>query len=66
MSNLVSKFVNFFTKPTSNDEYIINKWKKEQEEKELPRFSTDKEAGFIDTTRGTGNKGLTKVKQNAN
>ena len=38
MFNLVSKFVNFFTKPTSNDEYIVNKWKKEQKERELPRF----------------------------
>jgi|TARA_R110000787_G_scaffold236540_2_gene343099 hypothetical protein len=66
MFNLVSKFVNFFTKPTSNDEYIVNKWKKEQKERELPRFSTDKEAGFVDTTLGPSNKGLTKVKQNAN
>ena len=58
MSNLINKFVDFFTKP-HDDEYIIDKWTREQKGKELPRFSTDKEAGFIDTKRVTGNKGLT-------
>ena len=54
MPDLINKFIDFFTKPTSTDEYIIDKWKREHEE-ELPRFSTDEEAGFIDTTRGTDN-----------
>ncbi len=55
MSNLINKFVDFFTKP-HDDEYIIEKWKKENKG-ELQGFATDKEAGFIE--RGTGNKGLT-------
>ena len=65
MSDYINKFIDFFTKPTLTDEYIIEKWKKENKGK-LQGFATDKEAGFIDTKRVTGNKGLTKIKQNAN
>ena len=54
MPDLINKFIDFFTKPTSTDEYIIDKWKRENEGR-LQGFSTDEEAGFVDTTRGTDN-----------
>ena len=43
MSDYINKFIDFSTKPTLTDEYIIEKWKKETEEadrlKELHRQS---------------------------
>ena len=57
MSNYISKFIDFFTKPTLTDEYIIDKWMKENKG-ELQGFSTDEEARFTDTTIKKANKTL--------
>ena len=55
MFNYISSFIDLLTKPTLTDEYIIEKWKKDNKG-ELLGFSTDEEAKFIDTTIKKNNK----------